>query len=112
MTCKTEKNTILSSEIIDGKYKGSVEFSTCRKFKGLEGEGIILVDVDKEIFEDANIKLFYVGSSRAKFHLDILANLSKEECAYLLTEHFKFKKTPRKPEREFATAMNTLLMVK
>ena len=65
-------------------YKGqNIPFTTCRKFKGLEADKIILVDVNKNSIVDNN-KLFYVGSSRARFELNILANLTDSDCAEIL----------------------------
>ena len=54
----------------DGK---GVLFTTARKFKGLESDVIIVIDVDDQTFtEDEGKRLFYVGSSRAKHQLDIV----------------------------------------
>ena len=58
-------------------------FTTCRKFKGLEADKVILVDVNKNTIIDDN-KLFYVGSSRARFELSILANLTDKDCVEVL----------------------------
>ena len=76
----------MDSYIEDGFYiyKGQkVPATTCRKFKGLEADKVILVDVDKGTIMDDN-KLFYVGSSRARFELSILANLNDEDCVEVL----------------------------
>ncbi len=65
-------------------YNGQkIPFTTCRKFKGLEADKIILVDVNKNsIMSDNN--LFYVGSSRARFELSVLAMLSDNDCVDIL----------------------------
>lgn len=48
-------------------------FTTARKFKGLEADVVIIVDIDAKTFEDEESKgLFYVGASRAKHYLDII----------------------------------------
>lgn len=48
-------------------------FTSARKFKGLEADAIIIVDVDGEAFaDDEDKRLFYVGCSRAKHQLDIV----------------------------------------
>ncbi|MBS6477853.1 MAG: DEAD/DEAH box helicase family protein, partial [Firmicutes bacterium] len=44
---------------------------------------VILVDVDKNAILDNN-RLFYVGASRARFELSIVASLSEEECVQLI----------------------------
>ncbi len=46
----------------NGKYKG-VKYTTCRKFKGLEADAVILIDVDESIFEEEHKLLYYVGTS-------------------------------------------------
>lgn len=59
-------------------------FYTCRQFKGLESDAVILVDVDSTTFSDNKNKLlYYVGTSRAKFELVILAKITDEECESL-----------------------------
>ena len=50
LTCKTEDNSIISKESSTGVYlykKNKIPFTTCRKFKGLEADAIILIDIDK-----------------------------------------------------------------
>ena len=65
-------------------YKSrSIKFTTCRKFKGLEADKIILVDVDFNALSNNN-KVFYVGASRARLELSILANVSEDECTVLI----------------------------
>ena len=55
------------------RVKNSVFFTTARKFKGLEADVVILVDVDESAFSnEENKRLFYVGASRAKHNLDII----------------------------------------
>lgn len=86
LSCAPSGESLLDSYIEDGFYiyKGQkVPVTTCRKFKGLEADKVILVDVNKTTIVDEN-KLFYVGSSRARFELSILANLTDEDCAEVL----------------------------
>lgn len=53
--------------------QGKVFFTTIRKFKGLEAEAVILLDVGVQTFSsEAQRRAFYVGASRAKIWLDIL----------------------------------------
>lgn len=62
-------------------YRGmKIPFTTCRKFKGLEADTIVMVDVNKKALMD-NAKVFYVGTSRARLELKILADLSDDDCA-------------------------------
>ncbi len=84
----------------DSKYiyrKTEIAFTTCRKFKGLEADAVILVDVDHNAICDQN-KLFYVGASRARLDLFIICNLSDEECTQIIQAHGSFvkKNNPKK----------------
>lgn len=94
LTCKTEDVSILKDECSCGKYlykNYKIPFTTCKKFKGLESEAVILVDVDKKMIESEFEQLLYVGSSRAKFKLYIISNLMKSECIKIL-DQLKIKK--------------------
>ena len=78
----------------DGNYpyrKKEVAFTTCRKFKRLEADAVILIDVDYNTICDQN-KLFYVGASRARLDLYIVCNLSDEECTKIIQEYGSFVK--------------------
>lgn len=82
ISVKTVENSILAGtkkigcyELTEDRQKGKVLFTSSRKFKGLESDAIILVDIDETTFEnDENKRLFYVGSSRAKLNLDLIVN--------------------------------------
>lgn len=68
------------------KQANKVLFTTVRKFKGLEADVVICIDVDATTFSDEiNRNLFYVGSSRAKTWLDILTTTSQECLATAIT---------------------------
>ncbi len=58
------------------KYK----VTTCIKFKGLEADAIVIVDLCKNSFMGQNGLNFYVGSSRAKYRLDMICQLSDDDC--------------------------------
>lgn len=85
LSMKTEDNSICSglnkikSYTITGTAgDNAILFTTCRKFKGLESDIVILVDVDENTFsDDQSRRLFYVGASRAKHLLDILCVIDK-----------------------------------
>ena len=65
----SERNA-LSLEQADGM----ILFTTVRKFKGLEADVIICVDVDADTFESERMRnAFYVGTSRAKLFLEIMS---------------------------------------
>ena len=101
LTGLTIEDTFISKDIkkVKGKekwyytYNGyNIEFSTCRKFKGLEANVIILIDIDERFFNppknnsyigEPNNLVFYVGASRAKHYLDIIFNMNENQCKYL-----------------------------
>ena len=80
LTVKTENTSILNGVEKVGNHnigstwgKNNVLFTTARKFKGLEADAIIIVDVDADTFaNEENKRLFYVGASRAKHYLDVV----------------------------------------
>lgn len=80
LTVKTEATSMLNGvekignhSISSTRSNKGVLFTTARKFKGLESDVIIIINVDGTTFSDAeNRRLFYVGSSRAKHFLDIV----------------------------------------
>ena len=64
---------------------GKVFFTTIRKFKGLEAEAVILLDIGVQTFSNAAQRMaFYVGASRAKIWLDILATVKDAQELNLL----------------------------
>ncbi len=83
VSCATQNESIYNEYLNnngDFIYKGKeVKFTTCRKFKGLEADAVILVDVTFNALCD-KYKLFYVGASRARLELSIICNMSNEEC--------------------------------
>lgn len=103
ISVKTVENSILSGakkigcyELTEDRQKGKVLFTSSRKFKGLESDAIILVDIDETTFEnDENKRLFYVGSSRAKFDLDLIVNGDESTIATIVDQlDFEPKKKP------------------
>lgn len=106
LTAKTQETSVLNSMVKNEVYKGKVQFSTCRKFKGLEAEAVILVDIDKESFDQENVLLYYVGTSRARLKLDIVTILSSDDCTEILKSKFKSEEKIKKPQKELARALN------
>lgn len=88
LSCKASYESLLSPYLDDnGLYQfrnRKFVFSTCRKFKGLEAYVILIIDVDKITFLQ-NEKLFYVGASRARFFLNVIANMTDEDCSEVLS---------------------------
>lgn len=87
LTTKTIESSILNNIKKIGKYsishtvnEDAILFTTARKFKGLEADVILLVDIDAEQFNREEAKrVFYVATSRAKSFLEIIPTLSDEE---------------------------------
>lgn len=108
LTVKTEAESVLSDKIQNRKYRKKYLFSTCRKFKGLEADVVILIDVDGDTFMDDHVLLFYVGASRARTCLDILATISEEECLDTLQRCLKVDGPFKQPRRKLASALNAI----
>ena len=106
LTSKTEESSIIADECSTGVYlyKGKkIPFTTCRKYKGLEADAVILVDIDNEALNSGE-QILYVGSSRARFKLAMIANISSEDFGVLLAG--KDMKKVKKPEKLLATSLN------
>ena len=119
LTCKTKSTSILTPHLVEERYpagKESLFFTTCRMFKGLEAEAVILVDVDKETFigsnenNEDNVMLFYVGTSRAKLHLDIITQMDSDDCRDVL-ESLGKEKIGKNTKRDLAKALNAVARI-
>lgn len=111
LTCKTTDTSILSSEYTGEVYyyKGvQIPFTTCRKFKGLEADAVILVDMDFDFFKKDENKIYYIGSSRARHELALLVSMNDEECRFIL-DH-RGKKVGRNPMKAFASMYNAKII--
>lgn len=107
LTCKTESTSIIASECSTGVYlyKGrKIPFTTCRKFKGLEADVIIIVDMDYDRMLHKGEQLLYVGSSRARYQLALVVEMDDFECNELLDE-MNVKKA-KKPGKAVAALYN------
>ncbi len=70
---------------LDRKEKGKVFLTTSRKFKGLESTAVVIVDISAETFaNEESRRNFYVGTSRAKSFLELMACLSEEDEAEMV----------------------------
>lgn len=123
LTCKTIESSSLKDSFREKEKKGekeirwkktSAKVHTCRKFKGLEAEAVILIDVDKTLwkkptraYDPKEGMIFYTGASRAKFELKIAANVDKSDCEEILS-FFGVKKTA-KPIRKLASVLGATL---
>lgn len=111
LTCKTEESSIASG-ILTGEPDGrrwkstNVPFRTCRKFKGLEADAVILIDVTADLWVHHNsdspykIKpglLFYAGASRAKHELRLVCDMDDNDFLEVIeTMNVASKKNPLK----------------
>lgn len=108
LTCKTENESVLADKYKDGIYRNKYRFTTCRKFKGLEADAVILIDVDGDTFNSKNVLIFYVGTSRARLKLDVITKLSDEDCVDILKNNLEYTGKIKKPKRELASALNAI----
>lgn len=98
LTCKTYESKLIASGCKkvkkDVRYWGneSVPIYTCRTFKGLEADGIILVDVDRKVwlpegkYAAGPGLLYYTGASRARFGLSVLCDMDEGDVRAVLSE--------------------------
>lgn len=109
ITCKTIEKSNLNHFVKDGLYKNNVKFTTSRKFKGLESDAVILIDIDANTFINTPL-IYYVGASRARLYLSTVVSLSEEECINLLDNLFDYEIRNKNPKRELAKALNSKLV--
>ncbi|WP_314062481.1 NERD domain-containing protein [uncultured Vagococcus sp.] len=107
LTCTTEKESLLACEGSRGFYH-DVQFTTCRKFKGLEADAIILVDVDPLLFKHNRQMIFYVGASRARIELSIITSMTNSDCKEILKETFSIEGNIKSPKKELSRQLKTL----
>ncbi len=118
LTCKTEKSRLVATASKAGGkgklYWGntSVPIYTCRRFKGLEADGIILVDVDKSIWNPTGKYaagpglLYYTGASRACIGLAILCDMDDDDARLVLSK--LNISSGKSPKRRLAQELNAL----
>lgn len=87
----------------------NVPITTCRKFKGLEADAVILVDVTRETLIGNDKLLFYVGASRARMKLSIVAQLTDGDCVDVSSA--LGRNSSRRPKKTLATTLNTILVM-
>lgn len=118
LTCKTVETSALRAYFTeDGArwHPGSPAVHTVRKFKGLEADAIILVDVDENLWKqpehpydpDPGI-IFYTAASRARHELRIMAQMDEAACARAL-EYMGVAPT-RRPKLKFKNTLNLELI--
>ncbi|MDC7278059.1 NERD domain-containing protein [Butyrivibrio fibrisolvens] len=80
-------------------------FTTCKKYKGLEADAVILIDITFSMMNSDDVNLFYVGCSRAKNRLFMLSPMSDEQLKEIYRV-FKKKKASNNAKKSFATFLN------
>ena len=113
LTYKTLEKTLLKDVVKIGRYSlnreernnQSIFFTTSRKFKGLETNILILIDLDKEAFTtDEQNRLFYVATSRAKVHLDLF--FIGNDAEYKIFAHKYIKDETKYLNRDLSEKLN------
>lgn len=87
LTMKTTETSVLANYTSVGSYllstsrkERGIFFTTAKKFKGLESDVIIIIDIDDDTFRNPETKrIFYVGTSRAKHYLELVAILNTNQ---------------------------------
>jgi len=60
-----------------------------------------------DIFENEDMQIMYVGASRAKYKLSLIASLSEKDCSEVLIK--LNEKVPNNPKKKLAATFNTKL---
>lgn len=87
LSLKSENESLLSgieyigdNRIVREIDNENILFTTSKKFKGMEGNVVIIVDINKStIISEEDKRNFYVASSRAKQKLDLIINADEDE---------------------------------
>ena len=109
LTLSTETDSIVSGTVKNDVY-GECRFMSCRKFKGLEADAVILVDfTERTVTNDA--MLFYVGASRARIRLEILTVMNNESCRNVL-ERMEETGAWHRPMRDLASMLKCTALVR
>ena len=120
ITCKTINTSELSSYFTDNhesvNWKGQkIPVHTVRKFKGMEAEAVILIDVDQSLWKQPSMDyqpdpgtLFYTAASRAKHELRIVCSMDADECNKTL--ELMGEKANKRPEKKLANVLQASLV--
>ena len=100
----------MNSVVSGGKYRKKL-FTTCRKYKGLEADAVILVDLSEDTFKDDNVLRYYVGASRARLRLALITTMDDEACTRVLNNHLDYTKKIKKPKLSISEALNALPVI-
>lgn len=117
LTCKTVQKSKVSQFVREDSWKkGRVPFYTCRRFKGLEADAVILIDVDETLwrredeglpYDAKNGLIFYTGASRAKHELRVIVDIDEDGCQKILDK--LGERARRRPFQTLARKLNVLI---
>ena len=125
LTPGKEEFSCLSDSLVQGSgdNEGYMTYShngidykvtTCIKFKGLEADAIIMMDLDKSSFTGYKGLEFYVGTSRAKQYLDYVVCLTPNdfpEVIAALDPDAPIKNDPEKLRKVLGTLFASDLVI-
>lgn len=112
LTCGAMDKSVMVDRVDNGAIKignKRVPITTCRRFKGLEADAVILIDVTKESLTGKDKLLFYVGASRARMNLCIVTQLTDTECMEVSSK--LGRSSAKRPRKTLATALNSDLAI-
>lgn len=104
LSLKADYSSFLNTNYKNHTFEGNVYWTTSRKFKGLEADVVILIDVDKKVLTEDHL-LFYVASSRAKHELSIILTANDDDLIELIN-HYGLEPSKRNPKYILAAQMN------
>lgn len=120
ITCKTLEGSKLANCFTGNndskRWKGQkVPIHTVRRFKGMEAEAVILIDVDPTLWEEPSACyepepgiLFYTAASRAKHELRIVCDMDSDACNQALV--LMGEKTNKRPDKKLANVLGASLI--
>lgn len=117
LTCKTLQRSRVSQFVHGDRWKtGQIPFYTCRRFKGLEADAVILIDVDEALwcredeglpYDAKNGLMYYTGASRARHELRVIVDIDEEGCLEIIDR--LGERARRRPFQTLARRLNVLI---
>ena len=110
LTCKTESSSAYTSYVKNGRILNQYRFTTCRKYKGLEADAVVIVDIDETVLTTDAAKIFYVGASRARLNLYLVSNISEKSASSCLQKFGQLSHPNRNYRKQLATSLRTIMV--
>jgi len=122
LTCETEATSLLKENFRgkDGQLywqRTSVPVVSCRRYKGLEADAVILIDVSPELWLSNDDRgkgvppsglMFYTGASRARHELYVICDMDEDDCIIGIKRLGGSGRS--KPYKTFARLLNALVI--